>query len=89
MKTVFEYDAGSELTQVALWTAYRSQFDAVGLPPLLAAADVIKASTEAFPQATPTVVEAPERKFVIKGMRIRDRTGKHRHGDATCRARRD
>ncbi|KAM0747117.1 hypothetical protein T439DRAFT_329359 [Meredithblackwellia eburnea MCA 4105] len=81
MRTIFEPHSTSETTQVYLWTAYRSAFEPHNLThPMLAAADVIKMSTEAFPTALPQVVDDPNaqggsgKKFVIKGIRVRDRT---------------
>lgn len=76
MRYAFEANPDGEITQVALWTAYRTEFEALSQTDnaLLPAADVIKMSTEAFPQALPMVMEGTERKFIIKGIRVRDRT---------------
>lgn len=67
------------MTQVALWQAYRGEFEPLVTlkitGALLPAADVIKMSSEAFTDALPMVIEQPEKRFVIRGMRIRDRTG--------------
>lgn len=73
MQYVFEGHPEGEVTQVTLWQAYRGQFEGQGLP-LLVAGEVIKLSTEAYPEAMPMVTEGSERKFIIKGLRIRDRT---------------
>lgn len=73
---IFEEAPDAEITQVSLWQAYRAEFEQPGAPPLATAAEVIKASSEVFSTALPTVVEGPERKFIIKGIRQRDRTGK-------------
>ncbi|SGY78773.1 BQ5605_C008g04947 [Microbotryum silenes-dioicae] len=79
MRYVFEADPDSSLTQVAFWTAYRAEFEKP-LPtvptsaPWLAAAEVIKMSTEAHPTAMPMVhQEGNERKFIIRGLRVRER----------------
>jgi chromatin structure-remodeling complex subunit RSC9 len=79
MQHVFEYSPDSEVTQVALWTAYRKEFEPHDRKPhqMLAAADVIKHTTEAFPQALPMVTSGEERRFIIKNMRIRERIGTH------------
>lgn len=76
MRYCFEDHPDGEITQVALWTAYRAEFELLSQTEtgLLPAADVIKMSTEAFPQAMPMVIEVPEKKFIIKGIRVRDRT---------------
>lgn len=79
MRLAFEAEPNSSVPQVTLWTTYRSQFEphaVPGVPPLLAAADVIKASQQAFPNVLPMVSEeSGQRSFVIKGIRIRDRPG--------------
>ncbi|KAL8280187.1 hypothetical protein RQP46_007517 [Phenoliferia psychrophenolica] len=75
MRQAFESFPNGEVTQVALWTAYRTEFEPHAIThPMLAAADVIKMSTEAFPAALPMVTEGPDKRFIIKGIRIRDRT---------------
>jgi chromatin structure-remodeling complex subunit RSC9 len=83
MRLAFEAYPDGEVTQVALWTAYRTEFEPHSISsPMLAAADVIKMSTEAFPAALPMVTDGPDKRFIIKGIRIRDRTGQ----SATLRA---
>ena len=73
MRTVFEEHTGGEVTQVALWTAYRGSFEGGSEIPILPAGDVIKMASEAFPAAVPMVTT--ERKFIIRGIRGKDRTG--------------
>ena len=73
MRTVFEAYAKGEVTQVALWTAYRGSFEGGSGTVILPAGDVIKMASEAFPTAVPMVT--PDRKFIIKGIRGVDRTG--------------
>lgn len=76
MRLAFEPFPDGEVTQVALWTAYRTEFEPHSISsPMLAAADVIKMSTEAFPTALPMVTDGPDKRFIIKGIRIRDRAG--------------
>lgn len=75
MRTVFEENAACEITQVALWTSYRVEFDSSEVT-ILAAAELIKMVSEAFPTALPMVTETgEERRFIINGIRPRDRTG--------------
>lgn len=75
MRHVFEAEPDSEVTQVTLWTAYRGEFDATAQQyPILAAADIIKMASEVFPGAAPMVTEPPDKRFIIKGIRMRDRT---------------
>jgi hypothetical protein len=73
MRHTFEGHADGEVTQVVLWHGYRAQFNYGDNPSLLVAGEVIKLSSEAYPQAMPMVTEGVERKFIIKGLRIRDR----------------
>lgn len=76
MRTVFESLPNGDITQVALWQAYRAEFEPLGPKLMLPAADVIKMTTDAFPQAMPMVIEnPPPKKFIIRGMRIGDRAG--------------
>lgn len=72
-----------EVTQISLWKAYESQFEAVwknnGTPPpeadwpsLLPAVDFIKNVNSAFPESEAMVVNLPsKKKFVIKGIQPR------------------
>lgn len=73
-----------EVTQISLWKAYESQFEAVwknneGTPPpetewpsLLPAVDFIKNVNSAFPDSEAMVVNLPsKKKFVIKGIQPR------------------
>lgn len=75
---MFEANATAEITQVALWQAYRAQFEPVvqkGGPPMLTASELIKKASQLFPGALAMVVEQPERKFIIRGIRLKDRPG--------------
>ncbi|GAA5892253.1 Rsc9p [Sporobolomyces salmoneus] len=71
----------SDITQVSLWTCYKTQFESIaqsqtpGIPNMLPAQDVIKLSSQAFPTAVPTIVDESEggRKFIIKGLALRKR----------------
>jgi CRISPR/Cas system-associated exonuclease Cas4 (RecB family) len=82
MHWVFEEDEKAEITQVLLWGAYRSHFEHLEVKqrvsPMLAAADLIKEASSAYKKALPQVMvdqQTGERKFIIKGMKIRDRQG--------------
>lgn len=70
MKLVFEPSEELSITQLVLWNAYKTQWFAS--PPCLDAGDVIKLSTEAFPDSLPTVKDG---KFFVRGITIKDRTG--------------
>ncbi|KAK4056576.1 Chromatin structure-remodeling complex protein rsc9 [Microbotryomycetes sp. JL221] len=78
MRTIYEFAPDAEVTQVALWQNYRSQFEPLYMShqakALLPAADIIKMTTSVFGGAVPMVVEGPQRKFIIKHIRLRDRT---------------
>lgn len=67
---MYEADPDAEVTQVALWTAYRREFEGKGQG-MLPAAEVIKHSTDAFPHAMPMV--AAEKSYVIRGIKVRKR----------------
>ena len=82
MKAIYEADPLGEVTQVALWKSYREQWDAYlplierdQIPRILTASDIIKLSSEIFPGATPSVIPdsfaASGKRFVIKGMRVK------------------
>ncbi|GAA6033634.1 hypothetical protein JCM8097_004359 [Rhodosporidiobolus ruineniae] len=79
MRTVYELDPSSDITQVAFWKSYEQLFQRnvhaglPGVPPLLTASDVIKHASDGHPSAQPIVLEVPERKFVIRGIRLRNR----------------
>ena len=81
MRTVFEPVHGADITQIALWQAYKAEFEPLAnlklTASLLPAGEIIKMTSEAFESALPMVMDLPsgEKKFVISGMRIRDRTG--------------
>jgi len=84
LKAAFEPHPSGEVTQVALWKAYQSQFEpydaamkAGQIPPMANASDVIRGSTEAFPEARPAAIDDPTspngKRFIIAGIRIRVR----------------
>ncbi|KAL8704508.1 MAG: hypothetical protein Q9201_002317 [Fulgogasparrea decipioides] len=77
LKCVFEEHKDSEVTQIALWQAYRSRFESYShaavpnAPGLLPAAEFIKNVSLIFENATAQVVNGPSSKFIIKGIRPR------------------
>ncbi|GAA6019029.1 hypothetical protein JCM11491_002495 [Sporobolomyces phaffii] len=78
MHRMYEIDPDSDITQVSLWTAYKTQFEQIcaspSVPVMLAAQEVIRLSSQAFPSAVPTIVDdADGRKFIIKGLKTRKR----------------
>lgn len=79
MRLVYEVDPHSDVTQVALWQTYQAQWAphmAPGVSMMLPASDVIKVSQQAIPGVQPMVVETGgERKFVIRGLRLKERPG--------------
>ncbi|GAA6014873.1 hypothetical protein JCM10207_002208 [Rhodosporidiobolus poonsookiae] len=93
MRLAFEPDANSDITQVSFWKAYETLFTphmTPGVPVMLSASDVIQRASEGHPSATPVVLETPERRFVIKGIKQRERTdlrSRNRCRWARCSAR--
>ncbi|BGP15117.1 hypothetical protein JCM10213_006551 [Rhodosporidiobolus nylandii] len=76
MRLAFEPHAESDIPQISFWQSYQTLFAphmAPGIPPMLTASDVIKHANDGHPSAQPVVVMEPERKFVIRGIRQRER----------------
>ncbi|KAL9047004.1 MAG: hypothetical protein Q9214_000312 [Letrouitia sp. 1 TL-2023] len=73
MKCVFEEDAESEITQIALWQAYQSRFTAHSSEgAMLSASDFIKNVSSIFSGASAQVSnDNHQAKFIIKGIRAR------------------
>ena len=73
LKAVFEEDHDSDITQIALWQAYQARFSDYTTPqtPLLPAAEFIKNVSTIFAGANAQVVNGPNSKFIIKGIRPR------------------
>lgn len=77
MKMVFQRDASKEVTQMEFWTAYKEEFgqqsDGVPLQP---AAELIRAVSQVFPQASAMVKPQQDgrpQRFVINGITVKDR----------------
>lgn len=73
LKAVFEEDAESDITQIALWQAYQARFSDYTSPTtqLLPAAEFIKNVSTIFAGANAQVVSGVNHKFIIKGIRPR------------------
>ena len=73
LKAVFEEDAESDITQIALWQAYQARFTEYTSPTtqLLPAAEFIKNVSTIFAGANAQVVNGVNHKFIIKGIRPR------------------
>ena len=73
LKAVFEEDAESDITQIALWQAYQARFTDYTSPAtqLLPAAEFIKNVSTIFAGANAQVVSGVNHKFIIKGIRPR------------------
>ena len=72
LRSVFEEDSQSHVTQIALWQAYQQRFVThAGQSALLQAADFIKNVSSVFQGANAQVITGPSQKFIIKGIRPR------------------
>lgn len=73
LKAVFEEDAESDITQIALWQAYQARFSdyTSSTTQLLPAAEFIKNVSTIFAGANAQVVNGVNHKFIIKGIRPR------------------
>ena len=70
--SVFEEDSQSHITQIALWQAYQERFvDYAGQGALLQAADFIKNVSNVFQGANARVINGPNQRFIIQGIRPR------------------
>lgn len=73
LRACFEEDADSDITQIALWQAYQARFSEFSTPQtaLLPAAEFIKNVSTTFSGANAQVINGPNPKFIIKGIRPR------------------
>ena len=72
LRSVYEEDAQSHVTQIELWQAYQNRFN--NLPnahALLQAAEFIKNVSSIFQGANAQVITEPTQRFIIKGIRPR------------------
>lgn len=73
MRTIYEAREEGEVTQMEFWTTYSSQFgpySQLGGPPLLPAAEVIRAVSNIFPGALAMVL--PDKRFIVRGVQPRE-----------------
>ncbi|KKY16027.1 putative rsc complex subunit rsc9 [Phaeomoniella chlamydospora] len=68
LRSCFEEDLESDITQIAIWQAYQAQFSQ-HTP--LAASEFIKNVSSTFSTAQAQVVNGPQPRFIIKGIRPR------------------
>ena len=72
LEEVLEEDPNHGVTQIAIWKAYELAFkDATA--PLLEATVLIHGASRVFENASAQIIEEPEKKFIIKGVRPRGR----------------
>ena len=73
LRSCFEEDPESDITQIALWQAYQARFTefSTAQNPLSPAADFIKNVSATFSTANAQVIPGPNPKFIIKGIRPR------------------
>ena len=68
LKCCFEESASDDITQIAIWQAYQGRF--AGNSPI-PAADFIKNVSNTFSTAQAQVINGPQPRFIIKGIRPR------------------
>ncbi|KAI1353815.1 arid/bright DNA binding domain-containing protein [Xylaria sp. FL0043] len=74
LKTLFEEDAESHITQIAIWQAYQGSFGALaGVRSNLSAADFIRNVSHVFSNARAQIIRGPGevQRFIIEGIRAR------------------
>ncbi|KAI0540280.1 arid/bright DNA binding domain-containing protein [Xylaria digitata] len=74
LKTLFEEDAESHITQIAIWQAYQGSFGAhAGVRSSLSAADFIRNVSHVFANARAQIIRGPGevQRFIIEGIRAR------------------
>ena len=72
LEDVLEEDSGHGVTQIAIWKAYELAFKDAPAP-LLEATVLIHGASRVFENASAQIIEEPEKKFIIKGVRPRGR----------------
>ena len=76
LSDVLEEDSEGGVTQIAIWKAYESAFRANRELPILEATLLIHNASKAFENASAQIIEGPEKKFIIKGVRPKSRPRK-------------
>ncbi|KAI0968189.1 arid/bright DNA binding domain-containing protein [Xylaria arbuscula] len=74
LKTLFEEDAESHITQIAIWQAYQGSFgNLAGVRSNLSAADFIRNVSHVFANARAQIIRGPGevQRFIIEGIRAR------------------
>ncbi|SLM34566.1 DNA-binding RFX-type winged-helix domain [Lasallia pustulata] len=73
LRACFQEDPDADITQIALWQAYQARFAEFSTPlsALLPAAEFIKNVSSTFAGANAQVINGPNPKFIIKGIRPR------------------
>ncbi|KAI0102992.1 arid/bright DNA binding domain-containing protein [Nemania sp. FL0031] len=74
LKILFEEDAESHITQIAIWQAYQGSFGALaGVRSNLSAADFIRNVSHVFANARAQIIRGPGevQRFIIEGIRAR------------------
>ena len=69
LSDVLEEDEESGVTQIAIWKAYETAFRANKELPMLEATLLIHNASKVFENASAQIIEGPEKKFIIKGVR--------------------
>lgn len=73
LEEILEEDANHGVTQIAIWKAYEAAFKDASAP-LLEATVLIHGASRVFENASAQIIEDPDRKFIIKGVRPRERS---------------
>lgn len=73
LEEVLEEDASHGVTQIAIWKAYEAAFKDAPAP-LLEATVLIHGASRVFENASAQIIEDLEKKFIIKGVRPRERS---------------
>ena len=72
LEEILEEDSNHGVTQIAIWKAYELAFKDAPAP-LLEATVLIHGASRVFENASAQIIEEPEKKFIIKGVRPRGR----------------
>ncbi|KAL9098033.1 MAG: hypothetical protein Q9163_006223 [Psora crenata] len=64
-------DDNAGVTQIAIWNAYESAFNRNLAIPVADATDLLKDAINVFSNARAQIIEGPEKKFIIQGIRPR------------------
>ncbi|KAI1175908.1 arid/bright DNA binding domain-containing protein [Nemania sp. FL0916] len=88
LKVLFEEDAESHITQIAIWQAYQKSFGpGTGVRSSLSAADFIRNVSHVFAKARAQIVRGPGevQRFIIEGIRARTTPCHHETGEEHMR----